>query len=445
MRESQNVFYRNGNTHTKEEYSLLSEAAKLRSRMAKISVGEEKQYQKEKLQELMGQMLDIIKEIAPEVYEKMMRPKETQMQEPEALDGGGLYVPAAKRPAGPGMNRAEGSMQAGKSEKERRETLARECIKKEPPGHGFQDIAGMEKEKARMARYMDSSRMWKIKKYLKLEDMAALLFVGPPGCGKTHIIQAFAHEIMTGYGCRFISANVSDILSRYVGEAEKILTSLFQMAVENAPCLLFFDEIDGVCRNRSAQDLPDHSATLTTSFLTGFDMVAAEKKKMNQVYIVAATNYPGRVDSAVLDRMDLISVGLPDQAARADKFKRDLAGSLVLADDLTFDSMAGMTENYNYRDLDRLINSIKLDILDAVWNGSCRPVLGCGMSLGAAGSEDLDKFQDEAIDSLKAGAYILGKDKFSSLLAACPTNPKEDILREIRAWEKAFHKRKGED
>ena len=188
-----------------------------------------------------------------------------------------------------------------------------------------------------------------------MKNLHSYFFIGPPGCGKTYIIEAFAHELMDK-NYKFLSLVGSDILSRYVGEAEKIVTRLFAEAEKNAPCIVFIDEVDGVCKNRSLPNLPEYAASITTAFLTGYNRINSSDKS---IIFIGATNYPNQVDNAMLDRVELIRVPYPDQEARCFAFKKQFKDIIMLEDGFSFDDMAASTEKYNYRDIERLSATIK--------------------------------------------------------------------------------------
>ena len=105
-----------------------------------------------------------------------------------------------------------------------------------------------------------------------MKNLHSYFFVGPPGCGKTFIIKAFAKELAEK-DYKYIALEGSDILSRYVGDAEKIVTRVFEEAEKQDKCIVFIDEVDGVCKNRSKSNLPEYAASLTTAFLTGYNRI----------------------------------------------------------------------------------------------------------------------------------------------------------------------------
>ena len=113
----------------------------------------------------------------------------------------------------------------------------------------------------------------------------------------------------------------ADILSRFVGDGEKVVKRLFEEARDNAPCIVFVDEIDGVCKDRNLPNLPEYSRTLTTAFLEGYNSIiettlkSEENQEPKPIIFIGATNYPGLVDNAMMDRVELLRVPLPDTEA----------------------------------------------------------------------------------------------------------------------------------
>eukprot|EP01105_Mastigella_eilhardi_P001031 TRINITY_DN1130_c0_g1_i1.p1 TRINITY_DN1130_c0_g1~~TRINITY_DN1130_c0_g1_i1.p1 ORF type:complete len:881 (-),score=184.44 TRINITY_DN1130_c0_g1_i1:103-2487(-) len=142
---------------------------------------------------------------------------------------------------------------------------------------------------------------------------AGLLLFGPPGCGKTLIIKAVAHEC----GANFIGIKGPQLLNKYVGEAERAVRQLFARARSSAPCIIFFDELDALCPRRSGDSDSNGASRVVNQLLTEMDGLESRR----DVFVVAATNRPDVIDPAMLrpGRLDtLISVDLPDAAGRED-------------------------------------------------------------------------------------------------------------------------------
>jgi AAA+ superfamily predicted ATPase len=183
----------------------------------------------------------------------------------------------------------------------------------ERPKINFSDVGGMEAVK-------DEIRL-KIIHPLQFPDLykaygkasgGGLLLYGPPGCGKTHLARATAGEVQAS----FISVGISDILDMWLGNSEKNLHQLFELARSQAPCVLFFDEVDALAANR--HDLRQSAGrTVINQFLEELD---GATRSNEGVLIMAATNAPWHLDPAFrrpgrFDRITLVTP--PDEPARA--------------------------------------------------------------------------------------------------------------------------------
>ncbi|XP_036612907.1 nuclear valosin-containing protein-like isoform X1 [Trichosurus vulpecula] len=147
-------------------------------------------------------------------------------------------------------------------------------------------------------------------KALGLMTPAGILLAGPPGCGKTLLAKAVANEC----GLNFISVKGPELLNMYVGQSESAVRQVFQRARNSAPCVIFFDEIDGLCPQRAKVESAV-SDRVVSQLLTEMDGVESRQ----QVYILAATNRPDSIDRAILrpGRLDkILFVGLPSPADR---------------------------------------------------------------------------------------------------------------------------------
>jgi transitional endoplasmic reticulum ATPase len=115
---------------------------------------------------------------------------------------------------------------------------------------------------------------------------------GPPGCGKTFIVKAAAGECQAG----FINAKLSDLLDMYVGNTEKNIHKVFELARKNTPCLLFFDEVEAIGGRRDQGEGQQYMKMAVNQML--YEMDGVEANNMN-VLIIAATNAPWDVDPAL--------------------------------------------------------------------------------------------------------------------------------------------------
>ncbi len=285
------------------------------------------------------------------------------------------------------------------------------------PSHSFDDVAGMEELKEKLRACVQDVAASKVNEYLGMEVVHSFFLYGPPGCGKTYVTQAFIHELMgDDYSYMFLSGG--DVHQALVGMSEKVVERAFKEAQDHAPCILFIDEIDSVCRNRSQPHLPAHAMNTTTAFLNGYNSLMETKKP---VIFIGATNYPDMVDSAMLDRVELIKVPLPDLEVRTFTFEKAFKKILALEDGFTYADMAEETDNFSQRDCKRLISMIKRavkDDLTAIYQGD-----GNAMVAAMVNKE-----------------YLLKRQLFMDALKQYHPSRKEEILRNLDKWDADFQK-----
>lgn len=400
MSRADEIFRKNGDKPSKEECIQLQMAAMCQSAMADISMGEEQRYHQRCLKDVNKRIASILKALDPEGYKEKMETKRSTPSSDNSKSNPSSSAPAAAASSSDGIDD---------------EMVAR--WKKEKPAHSFEDVAGMEPVKTQLKGCIADAKLFKLRDYLELPNLHSYFFIGPPGCGKTYIIEAFAHELMEKE-YTFLSLTGSDILSKYVGEAEKIVTRLFEEA-EKRPTIIFIDEIDGVCKNRSLPNLPEYASSITTAFLTGYNRINSSNK---QIIFIGATNYPNQVDAAMLDRVELIRIPMPDKAARAASFKRKFGKKIQLAEDFSFEMMGELTDSgqYNQRDINRLTGKVKDLVMKKL--------------LAAYPNED------DAINALKSGEFRLTRAMFEEAQKEYIPSPKDDILNDLDAWEERFRK-----
>ena len=214
-----------------------------------------------------------------------------------------------------------------------------------------------------------------------------------------------------------MSISSGDILSPLVGVAEQKVERLFKEIEANAPCLVFIDEIDGVCKNRKLPNLAEHSKTLTTAFLTGYNNICNSDK---DIIFIAATNFPNQVDDAMVDRIRVIRVPLPDAKARSAAFEKALKNMISLGNNITLEEIGEATKDYSYRDISRFIELIK----DKIENLA----------------EEKQISDSEMVQKLKNKEICMDKEMFNELLQKNVATPKDKILSELDEWENRFKK-----
>ncbi|MEM9054606.1 MAG: ATP-binding protein, partial [Pseudomonadota bacterium] len=177
----------------------------------------------------------------------------------------------------------------------------------------FDDIGGLETVKSQVRRkiirpFEDPTLFAKFKR----KAGGGVLLYGPPGCGKTMIARAVAHEVKAS----FTEVRASEILDRYIGVAEQRIAEVFETARADRPAVLFFDEIEALAQRRQFDS--SHSVnTVVSTLLTEMDSFSTRNEG---ILLLGATNIPWSLDSAFRrpGRFDrTLFVPPPDKVARA--------------------------------------------------------------------------------------------------------------------------------
>ena len=220
----------------------------------------------------------------------------------------------------------------------------------------FDNVAGLEEEKAEVAELVDFLRA--PKKYVDIGARIpkGVLMVGSPGTGKTLLAKAIAGEA----NVPFFSISGSDFVEMFVGVGASRVRDLFEQAKKNSPCLVFIDEIDAVGRRRGAGLGGGHDEREQTlnQLLVEMDGFGANEG----VIVIAATNRPDILDPALLrpGRFDRqIVVGVPDVKGRKEILEVHAKGKKI-ASDVNMEEVAKTTPGFTGADLENLLNEAAL-------------------------------------------------------------------------------------
>lgn len=175
-----------------------------------------------------------------------------------------------------------------------------------------------------------------------------ILLYGPPGCGKTFIARKLAEVA----GFSFMEVKPGDLASIYVHGTQGKIAELFAEARKQAPCMIFFDELDAMVPNRSGGSVGHHYASEVNEFLVQLNECAK-----NGLLVIGATNLPDRIDPAVLrpGRLDKkFFVGPPDYEARIELLRLCMANRPQ--ENVDWQNCAGELENYTSAEIEFLVN-----------------------------------------------------------------------------------------
>jgi len=229
-------------------------------------------------------------------------------------------------------------------------TQERLQVLKKKPGDGFKKVAGMEALKKMIQEDVIDPLLSpeKFKDY-GIDPPNGILFYGPPGCGKTFFAECLAEEV----GFSFFKVGPSDVGSQYVHGGQEKIKQLFEAAIENAPTILFLDEIDAMIPNRDGS-MGHHYESEVNEWL-----VQINNSAKHDVFIIGATNRLAKMDTAVLrsGRFDRkIHIPLPDDQSRESLFELELEKRKnVLADDIDNKELAKKAIGFTCSDISMIV------------------------------------------------------------------------------------------
>ncbi|MCD6260372.1 MAG: CDC48 family AAA ATPase, partial [Thaumarchaeota archaeon] len=224
-------------------------------------------------------------------------------------------------------------------------------------GVTYEDIGGLHEELQRIREMVELPlKHPELFRHLGIDPPKGVILYGPPGCGKTLIAKAIANET----GAHFISINGPEIMSKFYGESEARLREVFQEAEQNAPSIIFIDELDAIAPKRG-EVTGEVERRVVSQLLTLMDGL----KTRGQVIVIGATNRIEAVDPALRrpGRFDReIRIGVPDRNGRKEIFQIHTR-RMPLAEDVDLDELADITHGFTGADIAALCREAAMSAL----------------------------------------------------------------------------------
>ena len=269
-----------------------------------------------------------------------------QQEAAPAAAGAGAASSRPKRGANGNNNNDDSSTAAGDKEKERLKASLGSAIVSEKPNVRWDDVAGLEGAKEALKEAVILPVKFPQFFTGKRRPWSGILMYGPPGTGKSYLAKAVATEADS----TFFSVSSSDLVSKWLGESEKLVSQLFALAREQAPSIIFIDEVDSLCGARGDNE-SEAARRIKTQLMVEIQGVGSGADN-GRVLVLAATNLPYNLDQAIRRRFDKrIYIPLPDAHARAHMFRVHLGDTPHDLVEEDFQELGRRTEGFSGSDV----------------------------------------------------------------------------------------------
>ncbi|TNN07537.1 Vacuolar protein sorting-associated protein [Schistosoma japonicum] len=219
------------------------------------------------------------------------------------------------------------------------------AIVTEKPNISWDDVIGLESAKEALKEAVILPIKFPHLFTGKRTPWRGILLYGPPGTGKSYLAKAVATEANNS---TFLSVSSSDLVSKWLGESEKLVKSLFAMAREQKPSIIFIDEVDSLCGSRNDNE-SESTRRIKTEFLVQMQGVSSNNEN---VLVLAATNTPWTLDSAIRRRFEKrIYIPLPEAGERISMFKANLGNIFHSLVEKDFMELGSRSTGYSGADI----------------------------------------------------------------------------------------------
>ncbi len=224
----------------------------------------------------------------------------------------------------------------------------------------YEDVGGLKEEVRKIREMVELPiRHPELFERLGIEPPKGVLIYGAPGCGKTLLARAVANESEA----HFITLAGPEVVSKFVGEAEEKLRNIFKEAEDNAPSIIFIDELDSIAPKRE-EVVGEVEKRIVSQLLTLMDGL----KSRGQVVVIAATNRPNSIDPALRrpGRFDReIEIGAPDKKGRKEMLQIHTRG-MPLGEKVSLDELAAVTHGFVGADMQMLCKEAAMKSLQRI-------------------------------------------------------------------------------